>query len=135
MYNESMPKIQLLDETLAGQKGEGLELDWGASTISARDLIISRVEEEVRRHNARHSEVFHGLVQPADSERLLNGYRLRAPRPIDAGAQIELALKAFAANGFFLLVNDRQIESLDELIAIELETQVSFVKLVPLQGG
>ncbi len=130
-----MPKIQLLDETLSGQKGEPLELDWCTNTISARDLIASRVEEEVRRHNARQTEVFHGLVQPSDSERLLNGFRLRSPRPIDAAAQIELALKAFESNGFFLLVNDRQIESLDELIAIELETQVAFVKLVPLQGG
>ncbi|RYX81799.1 hypothetical protein EON83_22330 [bacterium] len=130
-----MPKIQLLDETIAGQKGTALELEWGANTISARDLIASRVEEEVRRHNARNSEIFHGLVQPTDSERVLNGFRLRSPRPIDATAQIELALRAFESNGFFLLVNDRQIESLDELIAIELETQVSFVKLVPLKGG
>ncbi len=130
-----MPKIQVRDETIGGQKSDALELEWGANTISARDLIASRVEEEVRRHNARHSDVFHGLVQPDDSEQLLNGFRLKAPRAVVASVQIERALKAFESNGFFLLVNDRQIESLDEPIAIELETQVSFVKLVALQGG
>jgi hypothetical protein len=74
-------------------------------------------------------------VQPSDSERLLNGYKLRTPRRIEARPQVERALNAFTRNGFFLLVNDRQIENMDEEIAIGLNTQVAFVKLVPLVGG
>ena len=130
-----MPKILLLDETLGGREHAAGELDWSANPISARDLIASRVEEEVRRHNAHQTGVFQGLVQPDESERLLNGFKLKSPRPISVETQVERALKAFKSNGFFLLVNDRQVESLDELIAVELETKVSFVKLMALQGG
>ncbi len=130
-----MPQVQLFDQTLTGAQSAVWELTWNDSSISARDLIASRVEEEVARHNARLSDTFFGLVQPDESERLLNGFRLKTPRRIDPKVQIERALKAFESNGFFLLVNDRQIESLDELISIELETRVAFVKLVALQGG
>ena len=45
------------------------------------------------------------------------------------------ALEAFEANGFFLLVNDRQVESLDQVVPIQETTTVSFVKLVQLVGG
>ncbi|MCW5552407.1 MAG: hypothetical protein KIS67_09580 [Verrucomicrobiae bacterium] len=45
------------------------------------------------------------------------------------------ALDAFARNGFFVLVGDRQAESLDEAFTVTPETEVSFVKLVPLVGG
>jgi hypothetical protein len=65
-------------------------------------------------------------VQPASAD---------APGEIDWEAQRDVALDAFAANGFFVLVGDRQVESLDERIRIGLGTEVSFVKLVPLVGG
>ena len=39
------------------------------------------------------------------------------------------------AVSFFLLIADRQAESLDEVFEIDLDCEVSFVKLVPLVGG
>ena len=130
-----MATLTIHDETVSGVKSCALELELPGGTIRARELIASRVEEEVRRFNAQATEVFHGLVQPSGSERLLNGYKLRTPRRIQPRPQVERALNAFTRNGFFLLVNDRQIENLDEEIAIGLNTQVAFVKLVPLVGG
>ena len=50
-------------------------------------------------------------------------------------AQYERALQAFARNGFFVLVGDRQVEDLDEDLELEADTEVSFVKLVALVGG
>jgi hypothetical protein len=38
-------------------------------------------------------------------------------------------------NGFFVLVGDRQAESLDEPFEVKADTEVSFVKLMPLVGG
>ena len=43
--------------------------------------------------------------------------------------------QAFTRNGFFVLVGDRQVESLDEELELKVDTDVSFVKLVPLVGG
>ena len=61
--------------------------------------------------------------------------RTRTKRRLDWEAQYEKALSAFARNGFFVLVGDRQVESLDEEITLKVDTEVSFVKLVALVGG
>ena len=56
-------------------------------------------------------------------------------RELDADAQCRHAVEAFQSNGFFMLVDDRQVEDLDEEIGVTGQTCVSFVKLVPLVGG
>jgi hypothetical protein len=65
----------------------------------------------------------------------LNGVKIRERRKVDWEAQYQLALEAFARNGFFILVNDHQVESLDETILLTPATQVSFIRLIPLVGG
>lgn len=79
--------------------------------------------------------LFHGFVQPSETEHTLNGYRLRTPRTIDWEEQYRGALEAFESNGFFILVGDRQVEALDEEFSVGVETEVQFVKLMPLVGG
>lgn len=130
-----MATITIYDETFSGQKSDGFDLEFESAIISARELIRKRVYEEVREFNGREEEVFRGLVQPSDAERVLNGYKLKKKRQLDWEKQFERAIEAFKRNGFFILADDKQIESLDETIEIKLRTQVSFVKLVPLVGG
>ena len=89
----------------------------------------------MREYNLKTLGYFRGLVQPTDAEKTLNGYKLRQKRKLDWEEQYQRALEAFERNGFFILVDDRQAESLDEEIEIKLRTQVSFIKLVPLVGG
>ncbi|MER5207152.1 hypothetical protein [Streptomyces sp. NPDC002825] len=45
------------------------------------------------------------------------------------------AVEAFGRNGFLVLVGDRQIEELDETVTVGPETEVVFLRLVPLVGG
>ena len=130
-----MATITVYDETVSGQKSDGFDLEFESATISARELIRKRVYEEVREFNLREDDLFHGLAQPLDAERVLNGYQLKKKRQLDWEKQFERAIEAFERNGFFILGDDKQIESLDETIEIKLRTQVSFVKLVPLVGG
>lgn len=130
-----MATITIYDETISGEKTDGFDLEFASATISARELIRKRVYEEVREFNLREEETFHGLVQPTDAERVLNGYKLKKKRQLDWEQQFERAIAAFERNGFFILADGKQIESLDETIEIKLRTQVSFVKLVPLVGG
>lgn len=130
-----MATLTIYDESATGERTNALSLEFLTARISVRELIRKRVYEEVREYNARTPEYIHSLVQPADAEITLNGYQLHKARKIDWEAQCEKALEAFQRNGFFILVDDRQIESLDEEIEIRLNTQVSFVKLVPLVGG
>ena len=130
-----MPQIHIRDETVSGAQSEGFDLEFSTARISARELIARRVEEEVRHFNLQQSVVFEGLVQPDDSEKLLSGYLMKIKRRIDPTIQVERALMAFERNGFFLIVDEKQIEDLDDEIEIGLKTEVSFVKLLPLQGG
>ncbi len=130
--------ITLYDETLPGARTPSLRLDLLTSHVTLRELIRRRIYEEVRQYHAAPDDApFRGLVTPTDTERLLNGPKAE-PRPkrrVDWEAQYERALQAFARNGFFVLVGDRQVEDLDEELELKVDTDVSFVKLVPLVGG
>jgi hypothetical protein len=130
-----MPTLIIRDETPSGSSSDERTLDFLTEEITVRELIERRVYEEVQAYNTSRPGYFRGLVQPTDAEATLNGYRLRAPREIDWRAQAALALEAFQRNGFCILVGDRQVETLDDPIRLELATPVTFLKLVPLVGG
>jgi hypothetical protein len=130
-----MPTITIRDETLTGQSIAEHPLDLLTERVTVRELIRSRVYQEVQDYNRRKPETFRGLVQPTDAEQTLNGFRVRNHRQIDWKDQFEKACDAFERNGFFVLVNDRQPDSLDEELTIDHTQTVTFVKLVPLVGG
>jgi hypothetical protein len=127
--------VKVIDELPGGGRREAFTLSLAAERLTARELIERRVRHEVEDYNARAPEYFEGLVQPADAERVLNGWRLKRARRIDADEQVAGALAAFVENRILLLVDDRQIETLDEPIVLRSGTEVCFYKLVPLVGG
>ena len=110
-------------------------LDFRTKLVTPRDIIRERVFKEVKEYNERTPEIFNGLVQPTGTERLLNGFKMLTRRNIDAQEQYKKATEAFEHNGFIMLVDDLQIETLDEQIEIEPDIEVTFLKLVPLVGG
>ncbi|MET8007454.1 hypothetical protein [Nonomuraea glycinis] len=130
-----MTLVTFRDETATGKALGEFSLPDLPDSVTARELVRLRVREEVARHNAAPSQHFRGLVEPTDAEVELNGYRLRALRRLDWERQADAAEAAFARNGFILLVGDRQIDDLDERIALVGDPVVSFIKLVPLVGG
>lgn len=127
--------LTIHDETASGQKTNTFTLDCLTERMTVRELIRARIYQEVQDYNQREPEYFRGLVEPAAAERALNGYKLRVKRKIDWQDQFNRAVEAFSRNGFFVMVDDRQAESLDEEFDVTINTEVSFVKLVPLVGG
>src|SRR6266516_1799388 len=127
-------QITVLDETATGETTGGLTLDFLTERITVRELIRSRVYQEVHEYDAGRSGSFRGLVQPEHAERTLNGFRLQQGRAIDWERQYDLALKAFRGNGVIILVDGRQLEDLDEEIELRPATRVAFLRLVPLVG-
>jgi hypothetical protein len=132
--------LTVRDETTAGSVYHEMPLEFPTERISVRELIRERVYQEVQDFNLKQGErVFRGLVQPTEAEQVLNdkpnAYRLKAHRQIEWKPQFEKALDAFNANGFFILIDDKQAESLDQEFVIGHGSQVSFVKLTPLVGG
>jgi hypothetical protein len=132
--------LTVRDETTSGKVYHELPLEFPTERITVRELIRERVYQEVQDFNRKHGEqVFRGLVQPTDAERVLNGkpteYRLKAHRSIEWKPQFEKAIEAFDHNAYFVLIDDRQAESLDQEFVIGHGTLVSFVKLTMLVGG
>ena len=130
-----MPILTILDETASGSVLHRLELEVTQEMLTVGELIARRVHDEVAAYNARPLGKFSGLIQPTESERVLNGYQLRPAKQIDAEQQVYRALEAFQQNGFFVLVNDRQADALADEVWLGDGATVSFVKLTPLVGG
>src|SRR3569833_72573 len=132
--------LTIRDETATGNVYHERPLEFPSERITVRELIRERVYQEVQDFNRKQDEhVFQGLVQPTDAERVLNGtsqgYRLKDRRQLDWKEQFGRATDAFTRNGFFVLIDDKQAESLDQEFTIGRTSLVSFVKLTPLVGG
>ncbi|HZD71502.1 MAG TPA: hypothetical protein VFA45_22100 [Actinomycetes bacterium] len=130
-----MPTVTFRDETASGRRLDEISLPDLPERMAARELVRLRVREEVARHNARPSRRFRGLVRPDDAEVELNGYRLRAARRIHWERQADIAEHAFDHNGYVMLVHDRQVDSLDELVDMTDDPEIVFIRLLPLSGG
>src|SRR5215203_2164490 len=130
--------LKIRDETtfnLGDENDSGFLLDVPDERITVRELIRTRVYQEVYQYNLDRPEYFHGLIEPSDAERSLNGFKMRRRRKIDPERQFEMAIKAFYTNGFIVLLDDRQVDELEEEIEIRPDTTVTFLKLLPLVGG
>jgi hypothetical protein len=127
--------IHVWDEVIPGRRFSAEAVTVPQPEITTRELIRSRVQQEVERHNQNQPGVFRGLVQPEESEQILNGFRMKVQRTLDWKVQFERACSSFDRNGFLILVDGRQVSDLDESIALRADSEVQFVKLVPLVGG
>ncbi len=132
--------LTIRDELPLGRVLNELNFEVQTKRLTTRELIRQRVHQEVSLHNLADSGPFiasvkPGLVQPGEVEARLNGVKPRQRRQIDWQKQADLALEAFEQNAFFILVDNRQVEDLDEFIELRVDTQVTFLKLMPLVGG
>lgn len=127
--------VTVHDQSSTGRPAGSVQLEDIPSAIRLRDLIRTRVREEVARYNAAPKDVFAGLVMPEGAERTRDGFAMRRRRRVDWEKQADLAIEAFGRNGFFVLVDDRQVTDLDEELDLDADSDIRFVRLVQLVGG
>jgi len=127
--------LTIRDETAGGQPLHEWALEVLTERVSVRELIRSRVYQEVQDYNQKQPDRFRGLIQPSEAEQTLNGCKLPKKRHIDWKAQFAKATEAFERKQFLILVNDKQVDSLDEEIEIEPGTTATFLKMTMLVGG
>jgi len=130
-----MAEALMRDETMSGRELDAWILPGLPDLITAGELVRLRVREEVARFNANGGDLFQGLVRPAAAAETPQGAKLPAGTRIDWVAQAEAACSAFARNGFVMLTGDRQIDDLNELIDLRRDSEISFIRLIPLVGG
>jgi hypothetical protein len=129
-----MLRLTVRDEgTAPPREAHEVTVELPAAPITMRELLRQRIEQEVAQYNAGGAETFRGLVTPHRVERELNPPRRR--RAIDAEQQVEAAITAFERTRLLVIVDDRQVEELDEPLVLRPDSDVAFVKLVPLAGG
>jgi hypothetical protein len=127
--------LKVKDATTGGKVLQELDVSLNSTVVSVKEIIEARVTQEVEKYNGDFPEYFHGLVQPTEAERNLNGFKVKDRKSIDSEKQVYTALDAFQKNGYFVLVDDEQAESLEQIVHLTPQTIVSFVKLTPLIGG
>jgi hypothetical protein len=127
--------LTIRDETAGGQPLHEWALEVLTERMSVRELIRSRVYQEVQDYNRSQPDRFRGLIQPSEAEQTLNSSKPSKKRHIDWKAQFAKATEAFERNQILILLNDKQLESLDEEIEIKPGTAVTFLKLTMLVGG
>jgi hypothetical protein len=130
-----VPDIRIADEVRPGRGGDDDLVLALPDRVSVRELIRTRVREEVAKANADRSKPRRLLVAPIDAEETLNGYRLRGSRLIAWERQADVALDAFQRQAFFVFVDGRQVGSLDDELALGADSEVRFLRLTPLVGG
>lgn len=128
-----MATLTVSDETATGASIHEWAIPDVPDLLPVRDIIRLRVRDEVARSQLSGGDRYQGLVRPTPFEATVNGPTTR--RPIDWERQADKAILAFQRNGFFLLIDDRQVTSLDELIDLRRGDRVTFIRLVPLAGG
>ena len=131
------PTLTLLDKSLYGDVIQKWDVPVKFTSLTLRELIMLRVEEEIRRQNDKATEqYFTKLAASPEAERLLNRNSPpdEAQQP-DPEAHGYRALDAFRKNAFFVLVDNKQVGDLEARIELGANTSVSFVRLTPLVGG
>ena len=127
--------MKIIDVSGAGRVGTTTLLEGISNRITLRDLVLTRVREEVARFNAAPQPIFRGLVMPEEGVPAAEGFRMPKQRPLDWERQADRAIEAFGRNGFFVLVDDRQVTELDEELDLTADSDIRFVRLVQLVGG
>lgn len=131
-----MSVLTVRDENLAGKSMHEFSLEFLTENVTVRELIRSRIYQEVQDYNVHQGQTeFRGLVTPQDVGRPSHGSPAKARREIDWKEQFNRAIEAFEKKQILILVNDHQVESLDDELAIRVDTVVTFIRLTLLVGG
>jgi hypothetical protein len=126
--------LKIVDQTLGIHPPITRELRLVSERITLRELLKRRIDEEVAALNAGRDEIM-PLVAPTEQERRLNGEKPTQHRSVDPERQLTAAVEAFERTRIVLIVDGRQVLDLDEPIIVTPNTEVRFLKLVPLVGG
>jgi hypothetical protein len=126
--------ISIFDESNGGPRRDRGAIEWPTASITLREIIRTRVQNEVEIYNQQGHTRFQGLIQPEEAERLLNGVR-PSICVMNADEQYAKAIATFERQGFVVLIGERQIHDLDEPLEIQPQAEVTFLRLVPLIGG
>jgi hypothetical protein len=126
--------LKIVDQTLGIHPPVTRELRLVRERITLRELLKRRIDEEVAGLNAGGGDEIKPLVAPTEQESRLNG-ESPTRRMVDPERQLAAAVEAFERRRIVIIADGRQVLDLDQEIVVTPDTEVRFLKLVPLVGG
>lgn len=145
--------MQLVDEVV-GERASLPEVRFHKPTITVRELLHARVDleieaaqrpllEKLERSRLTVAQIAEAHCNAVEwrlngAEKMLRPTLFRACEKgllPDRAKLIETVEEAFTSNRFFVLLDDRQAEDLDQEVEIDRTGEALFLLLTPLQGG
>jgi hypothetical protein len=112
-------ELLMRDVTRAGRELSRWTVADLPSALTLGEVLERRIHAEVDAYNGAPGPVFVGLVQPADSIRHSDGYRMRSPRQLDATRALEAAREAVASGMLAFDIDGQRTADLDRLVEID----------------
>jgi len=114
-----------------GQRLSHVRLTLPVARVAVRELIAHKVRQEVEEClNHQRSELSGEYLSP---EELLGAVSIAMPGTV--GDEIIRAQQAFAARAYMIVVDNRRVWGLEDVLTLGPTTQVEFIKILPLVGG
>ena len=114
-----------------GQRLSHVQLALPAARLVVRELIAHKVRQEVEECLAHQRS---GLSGEYLSPEELLGARPNAT-PGAVGDEVARAQQAFAARAYMIVINNRRVWGLEDMLTLDATTPVEFIKILPLVGG
>jgi len=117
-----------------GQRLSQVCLTLPTTTLVVGELIAHKVRQEVEECLAHQRLGLSG--EYLSPEELLRAAGPRAGvMPGAVADEISRAQQAFAARAYMIVVDNRRVWRSDEVLTLHAQTQVEFIKILPLVGG
>lgn len=146
-----MPRVEVRSRivgTTSEEQPSNVGIDLLNDSLTVEELISLTVEEQVRDlliHRKLDAEKARQILQrqyltEADvREQSMHGavkHPTEKPqKAIDTQMEIMKALKGFEQGAYIIVVDGKQVEKLDEVVTLLVQSKVTFVRLTPLVGG
>ena len=125
--------LRLIDETPGAAPVEVVTLKLASERVTVREVIRRRLEEEEKREISKRSFIpFRGKEKLEAKESVLNQTR---PTDWKIDRELENICRAIEQQRVIVLFNDQQLSDPDAEVAVTGEEAMTFLQLVPLQGG
>ena len=117
-----------------GQRTSHVWLTLPVATLTVQELIAHKVRQEVEEVCTHQRSAVSGeYLTPEELLGITSAACRRAPGT--AEDEIARAQQAFIARAFMIVVDNQRVWEPDTLLTLRPETQVEFIKILPLVGG
>jgi hypothetical protein len=97
-----------------------------------RQVLDTRVRAEVDRYNRELGPTYRGLVQPEDAIRFSDGFRMRAPRRLDADHLLTAVQEAVTAGVVVFEVEGERVGNLGHELDLTRTVTITTVMVRPI---